>query len=808
MKLSHLLVGALALAAAPPAHAELDLKRADVSHLANGLTVIVLEDHSFPVVSTQMLYKSGARDETAGKTGLAHFLEHLAFRGSGNFPNAAATEAIYDAGGEWHGYTWLDQTTYFATMPKDGLDLLLRIEADRMARVTIDPAAIAAEKGAVITEMHGYENDPASMLLDAVTATALQAHPYRNNTIGYESDVEALTADDARDFYRTHYAPANAVLAIVGDVTLDQAKALVRQHFAALPARQLATRPAAVEPPQLGERRTELVGPVARQQFVIAYPAPAASSADFPAFLVLQQLLSGGSGVNFRQNDWGTPSVAGAALHGLTGDLQTWLIATADRYLFTVQGSTAKGSERSALERGLERRLERMRSTDPTPQQLAAATSAVAAQLGEDIESTEDAAHQLAYFEGIGALDALLDLPNRVAAVTPGDVRRVAAAYLTPRQRTFGWYIPGPSDATANLGVGAPRAAASRPGARSPSSPAPPPSLIRLPGGLPAVVQQSPLSHTVTVELLLSAPVAGENAAADLPSLGTIVRSGRPEQLPKLLASARAALSRPAPPAAPPSDDPETRLNQMVAARMALPQRAAPQPLLAVISGDVTAQSATAALTRALGSVRPGSLAKPAAPRPPQSGLRTLTERIDLPLAQGALGYVVDAPPPGTREGLAWRLLLYILTHDYSGRLGRSAIGDKGLVYHIYSRYPTNGARSWVAISTGVDPDKSDAMEAELRLQLQRLATDPPTADEVQAARRHLLGRDLSAAQTNSELADRLIRQFLEIDGPRSHAALAAMLNGIAPAEVAAAAAPFARGTILRVDVGRAAPRP
>ena len=109
-------LAAAALAAfAVPAHAAPDLARADVSHLANGLTVILLEDHSFPVVSVQALYKSGSADETAGKTGLAHFLEHLAFRGSKDFPNAAATEAIYDAGGEWHGYTWLDQTTLSRT---------------------------------------------------------------------------------------------------------------------------------------------------------------------------------------------------------------------------------------------------------------------------------------------------------------------------------------------------------------------------------------------------------------------------------------------------------------------------------------------------------------------------------------------------------------------------------------------------------------------------------------------------------------------------------------------------------------------
>src|SRR3954453_13510188 len=189
MKAVRILVAAAALAGAAPALAELDLRRVEVSHLPNGLTVIMLEDHSFPLVSVQMLYKSGSAAEITGKTGLAHFLEHLAFRGSENFPEARATELIYDAGGEWHGYTAMDQTTYFATMPKDGLDLLLRIEADRMARTIIDPASIEAERGAVITELHSYENDPASVLQDAVTRTAIQAHPYGSPMAGYVCDV-------------------------------------------------------------------------------------------------------------------------------------------------------------------------------------------------------------------------------------------------------------------------------------------------------------------------------------------------------------------------------------------------------------------------------------------------------------------------------------------------------------------------------------------------------------------------------------------------------------------------------------------
>ena len=298
--------------------------------MPNGLTVILLEEHSFPLVSVQMLYQSGSAAEVSGKTGLAHFLEHLAFRGSAQFPNARATELIYDSGGEWHGYTALDQTTYFATMPADQLDLLLRIEADRMARVVIDPAAIDAEKGAVITELHSYENDPASVLQEAVTRTALQAHPYGSPMAGYVSDVERLTIDDARAYYASHYAPGNAVLAIVGDFAPVQAKALVAKDFA-----DVAARPAQLaQPDQRAPAARRAADPAARCRgqaiFQFAYPAPAASSPDFPAFLLLQEIVSGGSGLNLRQTDWAPTTPAARGSFAVRGDRRHRDLAAAD----------------------------------------------------------------------------------------------------------------------------------------------------------------------------------------------------------------------------------------------------------------------------------------------------------------------------------------------------------------------------------------------------------------------------------------------------------------------------------------------
>lgn len=805
MRAARIFFAAATLAVAAPASAELDLKRAEVSHLPNGLTVIMLEDHSFPLVSVQMLYKSGSAAETTGKTGLAHFLEHLAFRGSENFPKARATELIYDSGGEWHGYTAMDQTTYFATMPKDGLDLLLRIEADRMARTAIDSASIEAEKGAVITELHGYENDPASVLLESVTRTALQAHPYGSPMAGYVSDVAGLTDEDARAYYASHYAPGNAVLTIVGDFTTSQARALVTSSFANVSARPIAQPNLTSELPQRGERRTRLLGPVERQYFQLAFPSPAASSPDLAPFLVLQEILSGGSGLNARQSDFsGTMAVKGSLLSGTAEDIATWLLPTHDPFLFTISGSISAKADPTAIEREIALHIATLRDR-PTPEsRLSQAKNAVTRAIAEDVQTTEDAAHQLAFFEGIGALDRLLEMQEHIGAVSAADVQRVARTYLIPERLTVGWMVPGAPPSTP-IGVANPQQAANRSGSPVPATPMGQPQLRHLSGGLPAIVQTSQLSDTATVELLLSAPIDGGTSPPDLPGLDAVILSGAPAELATLVQqSVAAARKRPAPSEAR-SEDPETRLQQLFTAQIEPHANVMPNPLAVIVSGNIDREMAFDLLEREFGKSTPGKLAgKPA--QAPSSGPTIVRERIAKPLSQGAIGYVVEAPLPGTREALAWRMLLYVLTHDYSGRLGWSAISDKGLVYHIYSSFRTDGLRSWATLSTGVDPEKADAMEAELRTHLTGLVGQPPTAAEVEAARDHLLGRDLTAAQSNEELAAKLAREFVETRGLRSHQQLRDLLQAITPVDLAAAAQSFARGTIVRVDVGKPAP--
>ena len=444
---------ALVCVVAPPLTA-FDLHQARQFRLDNGLRLIVLEVPQVPVVSVQALYRVGARNKEVGRTGLTHFLEHMAFRASENFPDTEVVSSIYAVGGEWHGYTWLDQTTYFETLPAEHLDLALRIEADRMARLLIPAAEVEAERGAVLTEMHSYENDPSSVLHDSVLAVSFLQHPYRNNTIGWESDVASITHADLVEFYRRTYCPANAVLAVVGRVSAEPALERVDELFGALPGGSRALPPPTVEPPQTGVRRIELRGPAGRNRFEVAYRAPAVSDPDYPAFLLTQQVLAGGRGINFGQNEFGDAVLATSRLAGVTEDLTTWFPPQAAPYVFTIAGSIDVSASMEALEGRIQGAIDSLVSRPPTGDELKAARQQLLDELVYDVETTEDAAHQLAYFAGLDALAVLFEMPDRLASVTPADLSRMARTYLGPHQRTIGWYLAEEAPETPMPAVG------------------------------------------------------------------------------------------------------------------------------------------------------------------------------------------------------------------------------------------------------------------------------------------------------------------------------------------------------------------
>ncbi len=800
--------GALLLAALPAG--AWDLSQAEITRLDNGLTLLVLATDALPVVSVQMLYRVGARDEEIGRTGLAHFLEHMAFRASENFPDTEVVSAIYAVGGEWHGYTWLDETTYFATVPAQHLDLLLRIEADRMARLLIPEAEVEAERGAILAEMHGYENDPAAVLKDTVVAISFLQHPYRNNTIGWESDVETIRHRDLVEFWRRHYRPANAVLAVAGRVSAAAVSRRVRELFGELPAGEPTRPPAPREPPQTGLRRVDLRGGGPGRRFEIAYRAPAVTDPDYPAFLLLQQVLAGGAGVNFLQNTWGEPVRPGSRLAGIAADLVTWYPPTAFPYVFTIAGSAGAETAPAEIESRLEQALGAVRERPPAGDELQRARRALLDELVYDLETTEDAAHQLAYFEGLGGLGVLLRLPASLSTVTPHDLRRVASAYLQPHQRTIGWMRPAAATERPRprrvQAAGQDLPPASQPGRRA-EGPAPP-RAVRLAGGLPLLFRRVPLSPAAYLRILV--PTTGWSFAGPATANEPVWRHTsiqlkfRPDELAATLRAAREVLRGAAAPASRPPvevDDPASRLELAFDELLGLE----PLPLAAgvaaavVLVGDLRASEALPAVEEVLGDLRPAR----AAPGPLALAARQARLELTAAKAQARLGYVVPAPSPADPDGPAWRLLLYVLSHGYEGRLGKEAISRQGLVYSIEARYRGDGRNGRVTLSMGVDPRKLRAMATLLRQQLAELGRRPPTGDELAEAKAHLLGRRVSSAQSNEEISAALAEEWIVWGRLLADEEYAAVVRRVTLADLQRILPAFISGAVVEVAVGR-----
>ena len=760
-----------------------------------------------------MLYRVGARDEVTGKTGLAHFLEHMAFRDSENFPGTDLVGRIYAEGGEWHGYTWIDQTTYFETVPKEDLDLLLRIEADRMSALLLRADDMEAERGSVLAEMHMYENDPGTRLIDAVNFTVFLGHPYRNNTIGWESDIQKLEHRDVVEFYEQHYHPANAVIAVVGDLDAGAVRKRIGELFGGIEGREPTPLPRTVEPVQDGVRRIVLNGDAGSPQFRIAYRAPSANDPDFAAFLVLQAMLGASSGANFLQNDWGTPIGDTALLAGAADELTTWYPPSAQEYVFIVGGYAPDGAEPGPVESAIEARIRDARELVADSEVVAAAIDEVLDELAFDVETTEDAAHQLAYFDGLGALNVLLELPARVGAVTAGDVQRTARRYLKPEQRSIAWYLPADGSSDENSPVvkaSAGADAADEPrlskAAQAPAAPgrvaAPPPTVLRLAGGLPALLQPSDLSSSVQLRVVTDAAgTAGADADEPVTGHASFTTTVRPEELQAAVEAAGRALAgaKVARTEAPSSLLPEWRLEEEFAALLetAPANGAAPRPVLVALAGDFDPVATRGWLESAFDDAAPApgerSVAR-ALPREPQ------TIRLHVPIAQAQLGYVATAPGPREAGADAWRLLLYILSHGYEGRLGKKAIGESGLVYYIETRYRSDGDNAWVTLASGVDPHKLDAFRSLMLAEIARLASEPPTKTEVEEAKAYFLGRRLSGAQSNDELTQRLATEWLWYGELLSYEALEQRLARVGRDDVVAAARAFAAGTTITVS--------
>jgi len=409
------------------------------------MLVLTSEAHSAPVATCWVWYRVGARNEGIGTTGISHWVEHMLFKGTPNIPKGSMDRLIARNGGTFNGFTSNDYTAYYETLPADRIELGLQIESDRMINSLFEPDEVASERTVIISEREGHENDPEWWLDEAMMAAAFQVHPYRNEVIGWKSDLLAITRDDLYNHYQTFYMPNNAVLVLVGDFETDAIMGKVEQYFADLPVGPALPPVRAVEPEQQGERRVMVRRPGPAQYVQVAYHAPDCRNIDFAPMMVLDAVLSGA-----KQLSSGGGAQTNRSARIYQALIETQLASSAgssyraarDPHLFELYATVHEGHTADEIERALVAQVEKVQQEGVSPEETAKVLKQVRAQIAYSGESVTSQALRLGMWEVLDSHRRVETLLDEVVAVSAEDVRRVAQTYLIEQHRTVGHFIP------------------------------------------------------------------------------------------------------------------------------------------------------------------------------------------------------------------------------------------------------------------------------------------------------------------------------------------------------------------------------
>jgi zinc protease len=405
--------------------------------LSNGLKVLLVENHKAPVVSVQVWYRVGSRNEDIGKTGLAHVTEHMMFQGSKNYATGKYKELVEANGGDYNAFTTEDITAYYATFASDKLELALALEADRMTGLIIPESKFGSEVEVVKEERRWRtENSPFGMMWEVLGSTAYQAHPYRWPVVGWMSDLDGLTRKDAWDFYKRFYHPNNATLVVSGDFTAKQALPIIQKTFGKIPKGPVPPQVMTVEPKQMGERRSEIVRPVQTASAMAAYHIPAFGHPDLYALEILSNLLSNGESSRLYQDLVYQKAIA--------QDVGTYMSKQINPSLFLLYGTLAPGKAPAALEEGLYAQIERLKSEPVSDRELQKAKNQVEASFLFGQQKAEQVANVLGEAATLKDYRLANQAVDRVRAVSAADVMRVAKTYFTKENRSVVTLIPAP----------------------------------------------------------------------------------------------------------------------------------------------------------------------------------------------------------------------------------------------------------------------------------------------------------------------------------------------------------------------------
>lgn len=397
--------------------------------LGNGLELFLLVDRSAPIVSYHTWYQVGSRDEEAGKTGLAHMLEHLMFGATRSHPLGEFDRLCEEAGAEANAATWTDWTYYYENLPKEALPLAIELEADRMTGLELKAPQFESEREVVENERRmRVDDDIEGSAGEALYGVAFRRHPYRWPTIGYLEDIRGYRLTDVQDFYRRWYAPNNAAIVVAGDFDVEEALSSIQERYGSIPPSAVPRRAAVREPAQRRERAHAIRKPSSTEKVQVGYRAPALRSPDYSALVVLSEILLGGRSSRVQQRLVHELELCNEARGGIA--------PFAEPGLFEVWLSMREGKSAAKGLAAFEAELRRTQREKVRPEELEKAQNRLELSFLHGMESAGGKAEQIGFHRSVtGDPTSVFKLLAAYRLVTAEKVLEVANRYLARDRR-------------------------------------------------------------------------------------------------------------------------------------------------------------------------------------------------------------------------------------------------------------------------------------------------------------------------------------------------------------------------------------
>jgi zinc protease len=431
----------LASSAGAPTLASAGLFNAHTFQLANGMQVVLIPDHRAPVVTHMLWYRVGSADETPGQSGLAHFFEHLMFKGTSHHPGDAYLRLIGRVGGEVNAFTSYDYTAYYATVGADHLGLVMALEADRMINLTLSKETVQVEREVIVEERRlRTDNHPESLLHEQVMAALFLNHRYGIPVIGWMHEIRSWTLDDVLTFYRRWYLPSHAILVVAGHVAPDHLQALAEKHYGVLPSASPGVRKRALEPEHIAPRRVTMQDPrIKHSLWMRLYLTPAYGTSErhrMPAVEVFAELLGGGPNSLLYTHLVRRLGLAAEVSVAYTPD-------AIDQATLAIVAVPAPGVSVAELEQAIDREVRRIREGAIEESDVQRVQKKLRAQAIRMRDGTLPAAQVVGAALSTGAtLDEIDTWPARIGAVTVPNVRAEATAVLRDEASVTGVLVP------------------------------------------------------------------------------------------------------------------------------------------------------------------------------------------------------------------------------------------------------------------------------------------------------------------------------------------------------------------------------